>query len=229
MARKTTPYRVKDFPKKPVQLKKPKKSVRWADDEPKNEQRVQMFKKCPKCILVPPKKTDDKADPENYKFPICTKLGKTKGGCQFNCKGVLAANRRARLTKKYPKVVALTNKLIETWQCTKKAEKQAATQAKPKRKSVVMKPKRKVAQATKPKRKVVAPKKKASTVKPKRKVVVAKKKTTTMKPKKKAVRKTTTTTKVKKPTRKTMKKPVRKTTKTTTSKSYGKYGKPKRK
>lgn len=138
MPRKTTPYTIKDFPLKPKSLKKPTKKVRWAMDEPKGDERVMLFKKCPRCILVPPKKTDDRRDPANYKFPICTKLSKTKKQeeCQYNCKGVLAANRRARLTKKYPKVVALTTKLIDKWQCTKKA---TAAAAQKKKKMVVKK------------------------------------------------------------------------------------------
>lgn len=199
MPRKTTPYRVCDFPKKPRNLKKPKKTVKWAMDEPTKEQRITMFRKCPKCILVPPKPGDDLSDASNYKFPVCTKLGKTKGKCQFNCSGMIAANRRARLTKMYPKVVDLTAKLLNKWQCTKKAEKEAMT------KKVALKPKpKKVALKPKPKRQVL---KKKAVLKPKPKTsLVKKKKTTTTK---KPVQKKRTTT---------SKKPVQKKTKTTTTK-----------
>lgn len=168
---KTTPYCVKDFPKKPKNLKKPKK-VRWAMDEPKRQERISMFKKCPKCILVPPERGDDKSDPMNYKFPVCTKLGKTKGKCQFNCKGLLAANRRARLTKKYPKVVALTSKLINKWQCTKKAEKEAMAKSKVKTPVKAKKPLKVVKKKT-PMKVVKKVKTKAKTIK-KTKTIVKK-------------------------------------------------------
>lgn len=195
MPRKTTPYRVSDFPKKPRNLKKPKKTVKWAMDEPTKEQRITMFRKCPKCILVPPKPGDDLSDASNYKFPVCTKLGKTKGKCQFNCSGMIAANRRARLTKMYPQVVDLTAKLINKWQCTKKAEKEAMT------KKVALKPKpKKVALKPKPKRQVL---KKKAVLKPKRKTSLVKKK------------KTTTTKKPVQKKRTTTKKPVQKKTTTT--------------
>lgn len=136
----TTPYHVHDFPKKPKNLKKPTKKVRWAMDQPTRQERIDLYKKCPTCILVPPTSTQDKTDPMNYKFPICTKLDKTKGQCQFNCNGVVAANRRARLTKKYPKVVNLTKKLIAEWGCTKKA----VEEKKKKAQAAVRKPVRKV-------------------------------------------------------------------------------------
>jgi hypothetical protein len=200
MPKKTTPYRVNDFPKKPRNLKKPKKTVRWAMDEPKREERIQMYQKCPKCILVPPKAGDDRSDVGNYKFPVCTKLGKTKGKCQFNCTGILAANRRARLTKMYPKVVALTSKLIEKWQCTKKAEMEAGKKKIVKRKplqpkkkpKVVIKKKVMVTKKTTPKKKT------KKTVPNKTKKVV--KKTQKMAPvkKRKVVKKTYTASKSKK-------------------------------
>jgi len=131
-----------DLPKKPRNLKKPPTEMNWEMDEPKRQERVQLFKKCKKCILVPPKPSQDKNDPKNYKFPICTKLENSNGKCEFNCKGVVAANRRARLTKKYPKIVELTRKLIDEWKCTKKSQQQ------PKKPIVTIKKK---ATATKPK------------------------------------------------------------------------------
>lgn len=99
-------------------IKKPIKGKKWAEDEPIGKQRIVLFKMCPKCILVPPKKTQDKTDPKNYKFPICTKPSTSKT-CELNCTGVLAANRRARLTKKYPDVEKLTGKLLDEFKCTK--------------------------------------------------------------------------------------------------------------
>lgn len=113
----------KDFPLKKTLVKKPVKSVRWQMDEPKGQQRIQLNKVCPKCVLIAPKKSAPiqvKKDPKNYKFPVCTKLSKTqKPKCQLNCTGVLAANRRARLTKIYPNVQKLTGKLLQKFKCTK--------------------------------------------------------------------------------------------------------------
>jgi len=116
---KTTPY--SKLKSKPKNLKKSVKNVRWASDEPKNQQRIQLYNKCPTCMLISPNGKQSKTDPKNYKFPICTKLSKTNNHCQFNCTGLLAASRRARLTKKYPKVLSLTTKLLKNWECTKKA------------------------------------------------------------------------------------------------------------
>lgn len=182
--RKTTPYKPKDFPKtRPKTIKRTtKRSVQWAKDEPVGEERIEMYKKCPHCILVPPKAGEDKNDPANYKFPICTKLSKTGGKCQYNCKGIVGASRRARLTKKYPKVEALTEILIERWECTKKA----AEMAQRKRQSTA---------SSKTVRKKRTTKSSRST---------QKKKTTTAK---KSTKRRTTTTKVR---RKTMKKSMSK-------------------
>ena len=179
----TAPYKQKDFPQKsPKTLKRTtKKTVRWAMDEPKGQERVDMHKKCPTCILVPPGPGQDKSDPSNYKFPICTKLSKTDGKCQYNCKGILAANRRARLTKKYPKVEALTEVLIEQWQCTKKAVEEKKKEAR-----------RRVTTTTKRKATPAKPKPKRPAKKPTTKKRVAKKPTTT---KKRVAKKPTTTKK----------------------------------
>lgn len=118
-----TPLKQKDFPLKKTAVKKPVKSVRWQMDEPKGQQRIQLHKVCPKCVLIAPKKSAPlqiKKNPKNYKFPVCTKLSKnTKPKCELNCTGVLAANRRARLTKIYPNVQKLTGKLLQKFKCTK--------------------------------------------------------------------------------------------------------------
>jgi len=118
---KTTPYIVKDFSST---IKINRQNQKWDTNEPKKEERIQLYQKCPTCILVPPIQNENKQDPKNYKFPICTKLQKSDNKCQMNCKGVLAANRRARLTKIYPKVVQLTSQLLNKYTCTKKAQTQ---------------------------------------------------------------------------------------------------------
>lgn len=124
MPKTTTPFKITQY-KSNEKVKKPEKKVKWAVDEPKKQERIALYEKCPKCILVPPKTKKAAEDPKEYKFPICTKLSKSKDKCEINCTGVVAANRRARLTKKYPKVVQLTKELIEKYKCTKKAQAEA--------------------------------------------------------------------------------------------------------
>jgi hypothetical protein len=122
----------KDFPVGKTPVKKPVKGVKWADLEPKGQQRLQLNKVCPKCILIKPKSTAPKStkqDAKNYKFPICPKLKtnqitpKSKAvsnkQCTVSCTGLLAANRRARLTRIYPDVQKLTGKLLQKFKCTK--------------------------------------------------------------------------------------------------------------
>jgi hypothetical protein len=205
-----TPYRkLKMIPKN---LKKPVKNVRWVTDEPQKQQRIQLYKKCPTCILVPPKKGQDKTDSKNYKFPICTKLSKTNNKCQYNCTGLLAASRRARLTKKYPKVLSLTTKLLNNWECTKKAAKASTLKRKPVKKILKRKPVKKIVKK-KPAKKILKRKKPVKKIvkrKPVKKIVKRKKpvkKIVKRKPIKKIVKR--------KPAKKIVirrKKPVKKTT-----------------
>lgn len=118
---KTTKLTSKDYPIQKTLVKKPVKGVKWGQTEPKGMERIQLNKVCPKCILIKPtttQKTTEKNNPKNYKFPICSKLSKNKS-CQLNCTGLLAANRRARLTKIYPKVQKLTGQLLQKFKCTK--------------------------------------------------------------------------------------------------------------
>lgn len=120
--RKTTSLTSKDYPRQSTVVKKPVKGVKWAVNEPKGAQRIKLNKVCPKCILVKPKPSAPKTvkqDPKNYKFPVCSKLTKNSKSCKLNCTGVLAANRRARLTKKYPDVQKLTGELLQKFKCTK--------------------------------------------------------------------------------------------------------------
>ena len=157
---KTTPFSVKDFPIRP-HLKKKKPNLKWDKDEPKKEQRIKLYTKCPSCILVPPTEKEDPLDYKNYKFPICTKLNKSKGKCEYNCTGILAANRRARLTKKYPKVVDLTSQLLNKWKCTKKAEKEYQKKRKTTDVKILNKPKKQIVSSKKikPKKQIVSSKK----------------------------------------------------------------------
>jgi hypothetical protein len=115
-----TKLKLKDFPLNQTVIKKPIKGRKWGVDEPKGEERKTLFKVCPKCILIVPKTNQGKQNPKNYKFPICTKLSSPSSNkCEVNCTGLLAANRRARLTKVYPDVQKLTGKLLNKFKCTK--------------------------------------------------------------------------------------------------------------
>lgn len=132
MTKTTTRVRVTDFPLQTTPVKHPVKGVKWASEEPKGQARVEMHKVCPKCILVAPKSSEPaavKKDPKNYKFPVCTRKSPSShktpttssSTCQLNCTGVLAANRRARLTGIYPDVQKLTSDLLQKFKCTKAA------------------------------------------------------------------------------------------------------------
>jgi hypothetical protein len=122
----------KDFPVGKTSIQRPAKGVKWADLEPKGQQRIQLNKVCPKCILIKPKSNAPKSmkqDAKNYKFPICAKpkpkasskvaTPKKLPACTVSCTGLLAANRRARLTRIYPDVQKLTGKLLQKFKCTK--------------------------------------------------------------------------------------------------------------
>jgi hypothetical protein len=150
VVRKKTPYTMSMFPKKAPQTLN-RQNVKWNLHEPKGLQRKTLYTKQKKCILVPPKTLKQKKDPKNYKFPICSKLASPTSTPQFNCRGILAANRRARLSK-YPDVEKLTRKLLDAWTCTKKAAKAKAKKTiKPKKKTTI-----------KPKKKTIKPKKKTT-------------------------------------------------------------------
>lgn len=82
----------------------------WPTMEP--SKRVQLHDKCGDECFMRPKL--------NLKFPICRKP------CDVSASGVVAANRRARLTKVYPDVVRETERLIATLGLTKKARKDMA-------------------------------------------------------------------------------------------------------
>jgi len=92
------------------------------------EERLTIFRKCGKpcfakpihsglsSILADPKKT--------LKFPICRVPAPKTRKCSISAAGLLAANRRARLTKKYPEIVSGTAKLIKKLGTTQKARKE---------------------------------------------------------------------------------------------------------
>jgi hypothetical protein len=105
-----------------------RENVKWEVYEPKGQERKTLYTKRKTCILIPPTASESKVDLKNYKFPICsspaaTALKRGTSAVEYNCRGLLAANRRARLSK-YPDVEKLTRTLLDRWTCTKKAEKE---------------------------------------------------------------------------------------------------------
>lgn len=91
------------------------------------EDRLQTFRKCGSVCFM--RASDDLSavlkDPKsNLKFPVCRPPAPRSRSCALSAAGLLAANRRARLTKKYPDVVQETSTLIKQLGTTKKARAQ---------------------------------------------------------------------------------------------------------
>jgi hypothetical protein len=91
-----------------------------------DEDRLKLYRRCgdkcfmlatgtPQEILANPKKT--------LKFPVC-RVPPKKDKCKLSASGLLACNRRARLTKKYPQLVKETSKMIQELGITAKSRKQ---------------------------------------------------------------------------------------------------------
>lgn len=97
-------------------------TMKW--DHLTGKDRMELYKKCGReCFMRPA--SDEKEIETNpqkaLKFPICR-----KNNCTVSASGVLAANRRARLTRKYPDVVDQTARLIKELGLTKKARQETA-------------------------------------------------------------------------------------------------------
>lgn len=94
------------------------------------EDRLQTFRKCGKpCFMRASSDLSEiMKDPKsNLKFPVCRPPAPRTRKCALSAAGLLAANRRARLTKKYPDVVQETSILIRELGTTKKAREQQKT------------------------------------------------------------------------------------------------------
>jgi hypothetical protein len=106
-----------------IDLNDKKKWPRFTPDD-----RLKLYRKCgqpcfakpirdkPKAILANPQKT--------LKFPICRVPTPKSKKCKISAAGLLAANRRATLTKKYPEIRKETSKLIKKLGTTQKARKE---------------------------------------------------------------------------------------------------------
>lgn len=82
------------------------------------DDRLKVYRKCGQPCFAKPiraKADDIIADPKAHlKFPVC-RVART---CAVSASGLLAASRRARLTKKHPDIVAATSQLISTFGTT---------------------------------------------------------------------------------------------------------------
>lgn len=96
----------------------------WASVTP--EERIRILRKCGEhCFMRSLGTLEEKlADPKaNLKFPICRPTNRSRS-CAISASGLLAASRRARLTRKYPDVVKQVQTLIKELGATKKARKE---------------------------------------------------------------------------------------------------------
>lgn len=91
------------------------------------DQRIKIFRKCGSaCFMRPSNDLNEimKDPKKNLMFPICRPPAPRTRTCAVSASGLLAASRRARLTKKHPDVVAETQELIKQFGTTDKARKQ---------------------------------------------------------------------------------------------------------
>lgn len=80
------------------------------------DDRIKIYRKCgQKCFAKPIKASGEEilANPKILKFPICRVPPPRTRKCKISASGLLAASRRARLTKKYPDIVEATTKIIQ--------------------------------------------------------------------------------------------------------------------
>ena len=80
-----------------------------------DEDRIKLYRRCgDKCFMVVNGGAQEViANPKKaLKFPIC-RVPVRREKCKLSASGLLAANRRSRLTKVYPEVLEQTKKLIQ--------------------------------------------------------------------------------------------------------------------
>lgn len=88
----------------------------WSKFSP--DDRLKVYRKCGEACFAKPIRASTQqiqANPTLLKFPICRPNARV---CKISPSGLLASNRRARLTKKYPGIVRSTTKLIKTYGTT---------------------------------------------------------------------------------------------------------------
>ena len=90
------------------------------------EDRLKVFRKCGKSCFAKPITVSGDAilqDPTLLKFPVCRVPAPRTRKCKVSASGLLAASRRARLTKKHPEIVKATSALIQEFGTTDVARK----------------------------------------------------------------------------------------------------------
>jgi hypothetical protein len=78
--------------------------------------RLSIYRRCgADCFMKPSEDKDEiLANPTKaLKFPVC-RVPRSKKACALSASGLLAANRRARLSRQHPDVVEATRELIDT-------------------------------------------------------------------------------------------------------------------
>lgn len=85
------------------------------------DDRIKVFRKCGKsCFAKPITESTEEIlqDPTLLKFPVCRIPAPRTRKCKVSASGLLAASRRARLTKKYPEIAQATSTLIKEFGAT---------------------------------------------------------------------------------------------------------------
>jgi hypothetical protein len=91
-----------------------------------DEDRLTLWRKCGlPCFAKKPNASPSEilADPKVLKFPVCRVPPPKARKCAVSASGLLAASRRARLTKKHPDVVLSATELIARFGTTGTARK----------------------------------------------------------------------------------------------------------
>lgn len=96
------------------------------------EDRLKIYRKCGQPCFAKriEAKTDEiLADPQKtLKFPVCRVPAPKSRKCAVSASGLLAASRRARLTKKYPDIAAQLSQLIDKFGTTATARQKMEIQ-----------------------------------------------------------------------------------------------------
>lgn len=90
------------------------------------DERLKVYRKCgDKCFAKPIEASGEEilTNPKLLAFPVCRVPPPKARKCKVSSKGLLAANRRARLTKQYPNVLLETTTLMKELGTTNAARK----------------------------------------------------------------------------------------------------------
>lgn len=91
------------------------------------DDRLKVYRKCGKaCFAKPITQSAEEilSNPKMLAFPVCRVPPPKTRKCKVSASGLLAASRRARLTKKYPEILSETTELIRKLGTTGVARKE---------------------------------------------------------------------------------------------------------